>query len=134
GRHGESPIPIVAPSSPADCFSVAMEAARVAIRYRSPVILLSDSFLQNSSEPWLLPDVDALPTIDPLFAKANGSDFHPYARDERLARPWAIPGTPGLEHRIGGLERGARTTHISNDAEPRERTPHFRRERVDAVA
>ena len=134
GRHGESPIPIVAPSSPADCFSVAMEAARVAIRYRTPVILLSDSFLQNSSEPWLLPDIDALPTIDPMFAKANGSDFLPYARDERLARPWAIPGTPGLEHRIGGLEREDRTGDISYEAENHERMTHIRREKVDGIA
>jgi 2-oxoglutarate ferredoxin oxidoreductase subunit alpha len=134
GRHGESPIPIVAPSSPADCFSVAMEAARVAIRYRTPVILLSDSFLQNSSEPWLLPDIDALPTIDPKFAKANGADFLPYARDERLARPWAIPGTPGLEHRIGGLEREDRTGDISYEAENHERMTHIRREKVEGIA
>jgi len=134
GRHGESPIPIVAPSSPADCFSVAMEAARVAIRYRTPVILLSDSFLQNSSEPWLLPDIDALPTIDPKFAEANGADFLPYARDERLARPWAIPGTPGLEHRIGGLEREDRTGDISYEAENHERMTQIRREKVEGIA
>ena len=134
GRHGESPIPIVAPSSPADCFSVAMEAARVAIRYRTPVILLSDSFLQNSSEPWLLPDIDDLPTIDPKFAEANGADFLPYARDERLARPWAIPGTPGLEHRIGGLEREDRTGDISYEAENHERMTQIRREKVEGIA
>ncbi len=134
GRHGESPIPIVAPSSPADCFSVAMEAARVAIRYRTPVILLSDSFLQNSSELWLLPDIDALPTIDPKFAEANGGEFLPYARDERLARPWAIPGTPGLEHRIGGLEREDRTGDISYEAENHERMTHIRREKVEGIA
>jgi 2-oxoglutarate/2-oxoacid ferredoxin oxidoreductase subunit alpha len=134
GRHGESPIPIVAPSSPADCFSVAMDAARVAIRYRSPVILLSDSFLQNSSEPWLLPDIDALPTIDPRFAEANGADFLPYARDERLARPWAIPGTPGLEHRIGGLEREDRTGDISYEAENHERMTQIRRDKVEGIA
>jgi len=134
GRHGESPIPILAPLSPADCFSVAMEAARVAIRYRTPVMLLSDSFLQNSSEPWLLPDVDALPTIDPKFASPNGVDFLPYARDERLARPWAIPGTPGLEHRIGGLEREDRSGDISYDADNHERMTRLRREKVDGIA
>jgi 2-oxoglutarate ferredoxin oxidoreductase subunit alpha len=92
GRHGESPIPIIAASSPSDCFDVALDAARVAVRYRTPVIILSDSFLQNSSEPWLLPDLDALPVIDPAFAEATDEPFLPYARDEVGARPWAIPG------------------------------------------
>ena len=99
-----------------------------------PVNLLSDSFLQNSSEPWLLPDIDALPTIDPKFAEANGADFLPYARDERLARPWAIPGTPGLEHRIGGLEREDRTGDISYEAENHERMTQIRREKVEGIA
>ena len=104
GRHGESPLPILAASSPADCFDTAIEAARIAVTYRTPVILLSDTFLSNSSEPWMIPDVESLPTIEPRFATApsNGDGFMPYERDEKLARPWATPGTPGLVHRIGG--------------------------------
>jgi 2-oxoglutarate ferredoxin oxidoreductase subunit alpha len=133
GRHGESPIPIVAPSSPADCFEVAFEAARVAVRYRTPVIILSDSFLQNSSEPWRLPDVDDLPAIDPAFA-APSDGFQPYARDDRLARPWAIPGTPRLQHRIGGLEREEVTGDISYDGENHERMTHLRAAKVDGMA
>jgi 2-oxoglutarate/2-oxoacid ferredoxin oxidoreductase subunit alpha len=134
GRHGESPIPIIAASSPADCFEVALEAARVAVRYRSPVIVLSDSFLQNSSEPWLLPDVDALPTIDPMLAHANGEAFQPYARDEVGARPWAVPGTPGLQHRIGGLEREVGTGAISYEGDNHERMTELRRAKVAGIA
>ena len=134
GRHGESPIPIVASSSPADCFDVAIEAVRVAVTYRTPVILLSDSFLQNSSEPWRLPDMDALPTIDPAYASANGDGFRPYERDERLARPWAIPGTAGLEHRIGGLEREDVTGDISYDADNHERMTELRAAKVAGIA
>ena len=134
GRHGESPIPIIASSSPADCFEVAIEAARVAIRYRTPVILLSDSFLQNSSEPWRLPDVETLPTIDPMYAAANGGSFQPYERDERLARPWAIPGTAGLEHRIGGLEREDVSGDISYEADNHERMTEIRAAKVAGIA
>ncbi|GIU96825.1 MAG: hypothetical protein KatS3mg013_0628 [Actinomycetota bacterium] len=134
GRHGESPLPIVAAASPADCFEVALEAARVAIRYRTPVVLLSDTFLQNSSEPWRLPDVDALPRIDPGFARPNGEGFLPYARNEHLARPWAIPGTPGLEHRIGGLEREDGTGNISYDPDNHERMTRLRRDKVAGIA
>ncbi len=134
GRHGESPIPIVAASSPAECFEVAIEAARIAIRYRTPVILLSDSFLQNSSEPWRLPDVDTLPIIDPKYAAANGGTFRPYERDERLARPWAIPGTAGLEHRIGGLEREDVSGDISYDADNHERMTEIRAAKVAGIA
>ncbi len=135
GRHGESPIPIVSASSPADCFEVALDAARVAVRYRTPVILLSDSFLQNSSEPWLLPDLSTLPVIDPMLAQPNGDEpFQPYARDEVGARPWAIPGTPGLQHRIGGLEREDVTGAISYDSVNHERMTHLRREKVEGIA
>jgi 2-oxoglutarate ferredoxin oxidoreductase subunit alpha len=134
GRHGESPLPIVAPSSPADCFAVAIEAARIAVRYRTPVIVLSDTFLSNSSEPWRLPDVDDLPLIEPNFAKANGAGFLPYERDERLARPWATPGTPGLVHRIGGLEREDGTGNISYDPANHERMTHLRQAKVDGIA
>ena len=123
GRHGESPLPIVAAKSPSHCFDAAIEAARIAVKYRTPVILLSDTFLGNSSEPWLLPDVDTLPTIDPNFATGPnaGQEFLPYLRDENLARPWAIPGTPGLRHRIGGLEKEDGTGDISYDPENHER-------------
>jgi 2-oxoglutarate/2-oxoacid ferredoxin oxidoreductase subunit alpha len=118
GRHGESPMPIVAAMTPANCFDAALEAARIAVKYRTPVILLTDTFLANSSEPWRLPDVDSLPTIDPAFADGvnMGDEFWPYLRDENLARPWATPGTEGLEHRIGGLEKEADSTgNISYD-------------------
>ncbi len=136
GRHGESPLPIVAASSPADCFDTALEAARIAVTYRTPVILLSDTFLSNSSEPWLIPDVDTLPTIEPRFASAtsNGDGFLPYERDEKLARPWATPGTPGLVHRIGGLEREDRTGNISYDPLNHEHMTELRAAKVAGIA
>jgi 2-oxoglutarate ferredoxin oxidoreductase subunit alpha len=133
GRHGESPMPILAPCSPADCFAIAFEAARIAVRYRTPVIVLSDTFLSNSSEPWRLPDASSLPSIDPAFATADGDGFEPYARDDRLARPWAVPGTPGLVHRIGGLEREDVTGDISYEAENHERMTHIRRDKVAGI-
>ncbi len=135
GRHGDSPMPVVAAASPAECFDVAFEASKIAVEYRTPVIVLSDSFLQNSSEPWRLPAIDSIPAIDPRFA-APGSDepFLPYSRDEKLARPWAIPGTPGLEHRIGGLERQDGTGTISYDAANHERMTHLRHEKVERMA
>ncbi len=120
GRHSESPMPIVAAKSPADCFDAALEACRIALKYRTPVILLSDGYLANSSEPWLLPDVSDLPDIGVEFHTGfNGTNedgdevFLPYKRDENLARPWAIPGTPGLMHRIGGIEKEDGTGNIS---------------------
>jgi 2-oxoglutarate ferredoxin oxidoreductase subunit alpha len=136
GRHGESPIPIVAACTPAQCFEAAMEAARIAITYRTPVILLSDTFLANSSEPWLIPAVDELPEIDPAFATGPNSDegFLPYLRDERLARPWAIPGTPGLEHRIGGLEKEDVTGNISYDPSNHELMTQLRAAKVQKIA
>jgi 2-oxoglutarate ferredoxin oxidoreductase subunit alpha len=135
GRHGESPMPIVAASSPSDCFAMALEAARIAVTYRTPVILLSDTFLTNSSEPWKLPELDSLPVIEPNFATANdGEPFMPYARDEKLARPWAVPGTPGLVHRIGGLEREEGTGNISYDPVNHERMTYLRRDKVEGIA
>jgi 2-oxoglutarate ferredoxin oxidoreductase subunit alpha len=136
GRHGESPMPVVASSSPSHCFDAALEAARIAITYRTPVILLSDTFLANSSEPWLLPDVDTLPTIDPAFATGPnaGQEFLPYLRDERLARPWAVPGTRGLRHRIGGLEKEDGTGDISYDPQNHERMTQLRAAKVAKVA
>jgi 2-oxoglutarate/2-oxoacid ferredoxin oxidoreductase subunit alpha len=132
GRHGESPLPVVAPCTPADCFHAAIEAVRVAVTHRTPVILMSDTFLANSSEPWRLPDVSSLPEIDPRFA-TDPDGFQPYARDEKLARPWAIPGTPGLRHRIGGLEKEDVTGNISYDPANHELMTRLRAERVARV-
>jgi 2-oxoglutarate ferredoxin oxidoreductase subunit alpha len=134
GRHGESPMPVVAASSPADCFDVAIDAARIAVEYRTPVIVLSDSFLQNSSEPWRVPDLDTLPVIDPHLTTEVDGEFLPYERDERLARPWAVPGTPGLEHRIGGLERQHRSGTISYDGDNHELMTHLRQRKLDGIA
>ena len=136
GRHGESPMPVVAARSSGHCFDAALEAARIAVKYRTPVILLSDTFLANSSEPWAIPDVDSLPVIDPAFATGPnaGQEFMPYLRDENLARPWATPGTPGLRHRIGGLEKEDGTGDISYDPHNHERMTHLRAAKVAKVA
>lgn len=118
GRHGESPLPVVAASSPSDAFMTAVEAARIALKYMTPVILLSDNHIANGSEPWRLPDLDRLPDISVPFATISNSDdgFLPYMRDfDTFSRPWAIPGTPGLEHRLGGLEKEANTGNVSYD-------------------
>ena len=132
GRHGEAPLPIVAAQSPADCFDAAFEAVRLALKYRTPVILLTDGYLANGAEPWILPDLDALPDISVPFATElnHGDEFWPYLRDpETLARPWAIPGTPKLMHRIGGIEKEDGTGNISYDAENHDAmTRHPRRE------
>ncbi len=135
GRHGESPLPVIAPSTPGGCFDAAFEAARIAIRYRTPVILLSDTFLASSSEPWRVPDVATLGAIDPAFATAPapGEAFLPYARDERLARPWAVPGTPGLQHRIGGLEKADGTGNISYDGANHARMTELRAAKVAGI-
>src|SRR2546430_3520662 len=118
GRNSESPVPVIAAATPSDCFDAALEAARIAVKYRTPVFLLSDAYLANGSEPWLLPDVAAIAPIEPRCAQANGDDFAPYRLDdETLARPWAIPGPPGLEHRIGGLEKQDVTGNVSYDPE-----------------
>ena len=155
GRNGEAPVPIVAPQSPGDCFSAAVEAARIAITYRTPVMLLSDGYLANGSEPWLIPSVDDLPVIDPAFATAlnhtskkalaaggadggqgaDADEFWPYLRDEEtLARPWAIPGTPGLEHRIGGLEKGEGHGNISYDPANHDLMVRTRQAKIEAIA
>ena len=135
GRHGESPLPVIAPSTPGGCFDAAFEAVSIAVRYRTPVILLSDSFLASSSEPWRVPDVASLGAIDPSFAVAsrNGEGFEPYARDELLARPWAVPGTPGLAHRIGGLEKSDITGDISYDGANHARMTSLRAEKVAGI-
>jgi 2-oxoglutarate/2-oxoacid ferredoxin oxidoreductase subunit alpha len=133
GRHGESPLPVIAASTPSDCFDCAIEAARIAVTHRTPVILLTDTFLANSSEPWKLPEVASLPEIDPNFA-TDPAGFMPYARDAKLARPWAVPGTPDLRHRIGGLEKEDGTGNISYEPANHEHMTHLRAERVARVS
>src|SRR5579863_9710662 len=134
GRHGESPLPIVCATTPAQCFEATLEAARIAIRYRTPVILLTDLFLANSSEPWMLPDVEELAAIDPHFAALNGSGpFQAYARDGDGARPWAVPGTPGLMHRIGGIEKSQPSGGISYEAANHQAMTSQRRERIAGI-
>ena len=150
GRNGESPLPIVAAQSPADCFDAAIEAVRIAVTYRTPVILLSDGYLANGSEPWRVPTTSELPVIEPAFegvpaatdadepaayGEHDGAGFRPYQRDpQTLARPWAIPGTRGLEHRIGGLEKGDGHGNISYDPENHDRMVRLRQAKVDRVA
>src|SRR5499426_2147117 len=137
GRNSESPVPVLAPSSPGNCFDMAIEAARIALKYRTPVFLLSDAYLANGSEPWLIPDVGGLPPIDAGFASGpnDGERFLPYRRDaETLARPWAIPGTPGLEHRIGGLEKEDETGNVSYDPENHDRMVRLRAAKVAGIA
>jgi 2-oxoglutarate ferredoxin oxidoreductase subunit alpha len=146
GRNGESPVPVIAPQSPGDCFDAAVEATRIAITYRTPVMLLSDGYLANGSEPWSIPDVASLPKIDPNFATETNKtvtakdgtaseEYWPYIRDEEtLARPWAIPGTPGLEHRIGGLEKGDGHGNISYDPANHDFMVRIRQAKVDRIA
>jgi len=138
GRNGEAPVPIVAAQSPADCFAAALEAVRIALCYRTPVFLLSDGYLANGSEPWRVPNVADLPDISVRFAtEPNGADgtFLPYLRDpDTLARPWAIPGTPGLEHRVGGIEKADRTGNISYDPDNHDFMVRTRQAKVDGIA
>ncbi len=142
GRHGESPIPIVASYRPSQCFDAAIEAARIALKYRTPVLLLSDGYLANGSEPWRLPAVEDLPDIsvelatEPNHTDADGNpEFWPYLRDPlTMARPWAVPGTPGLEHRIGGIEKEDGTGNISYDPANHEHMVHVRANKVAGIA
>lgn len=138
GRNGEAPVPVVAACSPADCFDAAVEAIRIATAYRTPVFLLSDGYLANGSEPWRFPALEQLPDLTVEFPTApNGPDgtFLPYLRDETtLARPWAVPGTPGLEHRVGGIEKADGTGHISYDPDNHERMVRLRDAKVRGVA
>ena len=134
GRNGESPVAIVAPATPGECFSMAIEAFRIALRHMVPVIFLSDGYLGSGSEPWRIPSLDDLPRIEVNFA-TDPETFKPYDRDEEtLARPWAIPGTPGLEHRIGGLEKADVTGNVNYDAENHERMVRFRAQKVAGIA
>ena len=142
GRHGESPIPVVAAYSPSQCFDAAIEAARIALKYRTPVLLLSDGYLANGSEPWRIPDVEDLPDISVEFATETNHvdvdgnpDFWPYLRDpSTLARPWAVPGTPGLLHRIGGIEKADGSGNISYDPANHEHMVRIRADKVAGIA
>jgi len=136
GRNGESPIPVVAARSPGDCFDIAIEAWRIATRFMTPVIILTDGYIANGSEPWLIPDADALPKIEithpgPL---REGETFFPYKRDSRLARPWAIPGTEGLMHRVGGLEKQDVTGNVSYDPGNHQHMTDVRAKKVANIA
>ncbi|GAA1385711.1 2-oxoacid:acceptor oxidoreductase subunit alpha [Catellatospora chokoriensis] len=137
GRHGEAPVAVVAAQSPVDCFHAAIEACRIALKYRTPVILLSDGYVANGSEPWLLPEISELPDLQVEYATGpNGEDgkFYPYLRDpETMARPWAVPGTPGLEHRIGGLEKADKTGDISYDPANHDFMVRTRAARIEAI-
>ncbi|MFF4648345.1 2-oxoglutarate ferredoxin oxidoreductase subunit alpha, partial [Streptomyces sp. NPDC001389] len=142
GRNGEAPVPIVAPRTAADCFDAALEAARIALEYRTPVFLLSDGYLANGSEPWRIPHPDELPDLRTRFATGpnhtlpDGTEvFWPYKRDPRtLARPWAVPGTAGLEHRIGGIEKQDGTGNISYDPANHDFMVRTRQAKVDGIA
>jgi 2-oxoglutarate/2-oxoacid ferredoxin oxidoreductase subunit alpha len=135
GRNGESPVPVLAASTPGDCFFAAIEAARIALTYRTPVYLLSDAYLANGTEPWLIPDIGTLEPIHVEFAEASGAEFLPYKRDpETLARPWAIPGTPGLEHRIGGLEKQNETGNVAYDPENHDLMTQLRAQKVAGIS
>ena len=134
GRNGESPVPVLAAASPGDCFETVLEAFRIAVDFMTPVVMLSDSYLANSAEPWKIPDLDALPR-HPVQQRSEPDGFQPYSRDEeRLARPWAVPGTPGLEHRIGGLSKQDITGNVSYDPDNNERMTALRAEKVARIA
>ena len=137
GRNSESPVPVLAASRPGDCFDVALEACRIALTYRTPVYLLSDAYLANGSEPWLIPDVESLPSLEVEFTTKPNFEgrFLPYVRDpETLARQWALPGTPGLEHRIGGLEKEDVTGNISYDPDNHDAMTRLRAQKVAGIA
>jgi 2-oxoglutarate ferredoxin oxidoreductase subunit alpha len=141
GRNGESPVPVIAPRSPADCFNAAIEAVRIATTYRTPVLLLSDGYLANGSEPWQIPDITSLPDLQVEFATTpNATDpagtpvFRPFDRDpDTLARPWAVPGTAGLEHRIGGIEKADGTGEISYDPDNHDLMTRLRQAKIDGI-
>jgi len=137
GRHGEAPLPIIAAASPADCFEAVYEACRIALEHMTPVILLSDGYIANGSEPWKFPTGDQLQPINVVFTDKPNSEegiFYPYRRDERFVRPRVKPGTPGLEHRIGGLEKANETGNISYDANNHELMVHLRAAKINAIA
>jgi len=136
GRNGEAPMPVIAAETPGDCFFAAYEACRIALKYMTPVMLLTDGYLANGSEPWKIPNVDDLEDIDVKFAheKNSETDYLPYLRDEKtLSRPWAIPGTPELEHRLGGIEKAENTGHVSYDPENHHKMVEIRQEKVNRI-
>jgi 2-oxoglutarate/2-oxoacid ferredoxin oxidoreductase subunit alpha len=134
GRHGECPLPILAAATPADCFATAFEAVRIAIRYMTPVILLSDGYVANGAEPWRVPRAADLPAI-PVAFRTDPDGYQPYMRDEQsLARPWVIPGTPGLEHRVGGLEREDVTGNVSYAPVNHEHMVRVRQRKIAGIA
>jgi len=132
GRHGEAPAPVIAAATPADCFHMAYEAARIAVKYMTPVYLLTDGYLANGSEPWLVPESKDLPAILVHF-RTDPENFYPYSRNENNVRPWAIPGVPGLEHRIGGLEKQNITGNVSYDPDNHDAMIHLRAEKVKGI-
>jgi 2-oxoglutarate ferredoxin oxidoreductase subunit alpha len=137
GRNSESPVPVVAAATPGDCFDATLEACRIALKYRTPVFMLSDAYLANGSEPWLIPDPDSIPEFGVEFADTPNQDgaFMPYLRDpQTLARPWAIPGTPGLEHRIGGLEKADVSGNVSYDPDNHDYMVRVRAQKVAGIA
>jgi 2-oxoglutarate ferredoxin oxidoreductase subunit alpha len=145
GRNGESPLVVLAPATPGDCFTTALEATRIAVKYRTPVIILSDGYLANGSEPWRIPDLAELPDLRAEFSFAAADEtigagpgqqpFLPYQRDpQTLARPWAIPGTPGLEHRIGGIEKADGSGTISYDPDNHDKMVRLRQAKIDGIA
>jgi 2-oxoglutarate ferredoxin oxidoreductase subunit alpha len=134
GRHSQAPLPVLAASTPGDCFHTVLEAFHLAVKYMTPVVMLSDSYLANSAEPWRIPAVDTLPR-HPVRFETEPAGFQPYRRDaETLARPWAIPGTPGLEHRIGGLTKAESTGNVSYDPLNHERMVELREQKVAGIA
>jgi 2-oxoglutarate ferredoxin oxidoreductase subunit alpha len=144
GRNGESPVAVLAPATPSDCFETALEAVRIAVKYRTPVIILSDGYLANGSEPWRVPEVANLPKLRDEFSFSSPKDwstdggkpeFRPFLRDpQTLARPWAVPGTPGLEHRIGGIEKADVTGDISYDPDNHDKMVRLRQAKIDGIA
>jgi 2-oxoglutarate ferredoxin oxidoreductase subunit alpha len=132
GRNGEAPIPVIAPESPSDCFNIALEAARIATQYMTPVIILSDGYLANGSEPWKIPHADELPDLTVNF-RTEKEGFYPYLRDEKLSRPWAKAGTPGLEHRIGGLEKANISGNVSYDPDNHELMVKLRAQKIKNI-
>ncbi|MEL0106896.1 MAG: 2-oxoacid:acceptor oxidoreductase subunit alpha [Rhodospirillales bacterium] len=134
GRNGDSPLIVLSTCSPSDCFEVSIEAVRLATKYMAPVILMTDGYIANAAEPWLIPDVDKIDKI-PVSFRTDPENFHPFVRDEKtLARAWAIPGTPGLEHRVGGLEKDYDSGHISYDADNHQRMTDVRKAKIDNIA
>ncbi|MBA2249841.1 MAG: 2-oxoglutarate ferredoxin oxidoreductase subunit alpha, partial [Chitinophagaceae bacterium] len=137
GRNGECPMPIVSASTPSDCFSAVYEAVRISVQHMTPVIFLSDGYIANGAEPWMYPKSDDLPEIKVNFKTELGHHeeiFQPYLRDENLVRPWAVPGTAGLEHRVGGLEKQNITGNVSYDSENHQLMVKIRQEKVDKIA